>query len=101
MPQQTASPAIPRNAINSGIASPIPKPEWECPPGFATSTVQSWPASTDLLDKTGLPFCVSFHPLAETGFVCKQKNISILYFIYLFFLFSYRKYQLLTLENVT
>lgn len=85
MPQQTASPAIPRNAINSGIASPIPKPEWECPPGFATSTVQSWPASTDLLDKTGLPFCVSFHPLAETGFVCKLKNI----LFYILFIFSF------------
>jgi len=66
MPHPIASPAVSRN-VNSAVASPAPKPEWESDPAYVSTTLKSWPASTDVLDKTGLPFCITFHPLAETG----------------------------------
>ena len=87
--------------MQSAIASPIPQPEWACDPAFCTTTLNCWPASTDLLDKTGLPFGITFHPLAEPGIVSStpqkyfQKKKKIIYNVLIGY--NFRKFQSLTL----
>ena len=75
MPQAVQSPAVGRK-VDMASASPVPNPAWEADPAFVTTSLQSWPASTELLDKTGLPFSITFHPLAQATTV-----ISFVFFI--------------------
>ena len=66
MPQQVTTPVTNRK-VNLSTAMPTPKPEWEPSPAYCTTSMQQWPCSPEMLDKTGLPFSVTFHPLVETG----------------------------------
>ena len=67
LPQSVSSPSVGQGVSNIAIAMPVPKPEWEPHPAFCTASLQEWPANPEMLDKTGLPFSVTFHPMAETG----------------------------------
>jgi len=47
-------------------SAPEPNPAWAPDKRYVRTTLESWPATNELLDKTGLPWGISFHPLANT-----------------------------------
>jgi len=66
-PMGGQSPARPSGPTGVNSPLPEPKPEWTAPKEFVRCTLETWPNSNDILDKTGLPFGISFHPLANTN----------------------------------
>lgn len=73
MPQAIGSPATNRRSVDPATSSLAPSESYEPDSAFVTTTLKSWPSSVDVLDKTGLPFAITFHPLAESGNVCLIK----------------------------
>jgi len=88
MPQAIGSPATNRRSVDPATSSFAPSESYEPNEAFVTTTLKSWPSSVDVLDKTGLPFAITFHPLAESGSVCIFIYIFYKNF-FLFFLYHY------------
>ena len=85
--QQVKSPS----QINLTTASPVPNPSWAPDKRFAQASLESWPATNEVLDKTGLPFGIVFHPLAETGTVLFPLPFKPISFSNLFLFFKKSK----------